>query len=56
MDPEMMADIRGAVNRQAMQHLIKYSVIVVSSAPLLMAYPFVQRHFVKGIMLGSVKG
>ena len=56
IDPEVMSDIRGAVNRQAMQHLIKYAVIVVSSAPLLMAYPFVQRHFVKGIMLGSVKG
>ncbi|MCL2571317.1 MAG: carbohydrate ABC transporter permease [Defluviitaleaceae bacterium] len=56
IDPEMMSDIRGAVNRQAMQHLIKYAVIVVSSAPLLLAYPFVQRHFVKGIMLGSVKG
>ena len=56
MDPEMMADIRGAANRQAMTHLIKYAVIVVSSAPLLIAYPFVQKHFVKGIMLGSVKG
>jgi ABC-type glycerol-3-phosphate transport system permease component len=56
IDPEIMADIRGAVNRQAMTHLIKYAVIVISSAPLLLAYPFVQKHFVKGIMLGSVKG
>jgi multiple sugar transport system permease protein/putative aldouronate transport system permease protein len=56
IDPEIMADIRGAVNRQAMVHLIKYAVIIVSSAPLLIAYPFVQKHFVKGIMLGSVKG
>jgi len=56
IDPEMMADIRGAANRQALQHLLKYAVIVVTSAPLLIAYPFVQRHFVKGIMLGSVKG
>jgi len=56
IDPEIMADIRGAVNRQAMTHLIQYAVIVISSAPLLIAYPFVQKHFVKGIMLGSVKG
>jgi len=55
-DPEMLGDIRGAINRQAMQHLLRYSVIVVTSAPLLIAYPFVQKHFVKGIMLGSLKG
>jgi len=36
--------------------LLKYSVIVVSIALLFIAYPFVQKHFVKGIMLGSVKG
>jgi len=56
IDPEIMSDIRGSVNRQAMTHLIRYAVIVISSAPLLIAYPFVQKHFVKGIMLGSVKG
>jgi multiple sugar transport system permease protein/putative aldouronate transport system permease protein len=56
IDPEMLSDARGAVQRQGMRNLLKYSVIVVSSAPLLMAYPFVQKHFVKGIMLGSLKG
>ncbi|MDO3408930.1 carbohydrate ABC transporter permease [Saccharibacillus sp. CPCC 101409] len=35
---------------------IKYAVIIVSSLPVLIMYPFVQRHFVKGVMIGSVKG
>ena len=35
---------------------IKYSVIVVASAPLLCVYPFVQKYFDKGVMMGSVKG
>lgn len=36
--------------------LLRYAVIVVSSLPLLIAYPFVQKYFEKGVMLGSVKG
>jgi len=35
--------------------LIKYSVMIVSSLPLLIVYPFLQRFFVKGILIGSVK-
>ncbi|MFE0559360.1 carbohydrate ABC transporter permease [Paenibacillus sp. NPDC058910] len=35
---------------------IKYAVIIVSSLPVLLMYPFVQRHFVKGVMIGSIKG
>lgn len=37
-------------------NLLKYSLIIVSSAPLLVAYPFLQKYFEKGVMLGSVKG
>ena len=36
--------------------VIKYCSIIISSAPLLAAYPFVQKSFVKGVMIGSVKG
>ncbi|WMJ89750.1 carbohydrate ABC transporter permease [Anaerocolumna sp. MB42-C2] len=35
---------------------IKYSVIIISSVPILMVYPFVQKYFVKGVMIGSIKG
>ncbi len=43
--------------RQAMRaETIKYSIILVSSLPMLIAYPFVQKFFVKGVMIGSVKG
>lgn len=35
---------------------IKYAVMIVSAAPLLIAYPFLQRFFLKGVMIGSVKG
>lgn len=50
----MDAETMGAV--QGLADLLKYSLIVVSSAPVLMMYPFVQRHFVKGVMIGSIKG
>ena len=36
--------------------LIRYAVIVVSSAPLLILYPFLQKYFDKGVLIGSVKG
>ncbi|MCK9253306.1 MAG: carbohydrate ABC transporter permease [Clostridiales bacterium] len=39
-----------------MQDLIKYALIVVASAPILALYPFVQKYFVKGVMIGSLKG
>lgn len=41
--------------RQVME-LMKYSLIIVSSIPVLVMYPFIQKHFVKGVMIGSIKG
>jgi multiple sugar transport system permease protein/putative aldouronate transport system permease protein len=39
-----------------MRELLKYALIVVSSVPVLIIYPFVQKYFVKGIMIGALKG
>ena len=38
------------------KELIKYAVVVVASIPMLIAYPFVQKYFVTGVMMGSLKG
>ena len=56
MDMDVLPDLRDMASRQGMSNLLKYAVIVVSSAPLLIMYPFVQTYFVKGVMVGSVKG
>ena len=50
IDPEVQ------MKMQHMSMIIKYAVIVVSTAPILCIYPFVQKYFVKGVMIGSVKG
>ena len=39
-----------------MAQAMKYSVIIIASLPMLIAYPFVQKYFVKGMMIGSLKG
>lgn len=49
VDPEIVAEM------QNMQAILKYSMIIVSTVPLFCFYPFTQRHFVKGVMIGSVK-
>ena len=36
--------------------VLKYALIVVATVPILCAYPFAQKYFVKGVMIGSVKG
>lgn len=41
---------------QPPEQSIKMAVIVVSTLPILIVYPFLQKHFAKGVLLGSVKG
>ncbi len=53
MSAETVAEMQRL--RQVME-LMKYSLIIISSIPVLLIYPFIQNHFVKGVMIGSVKG
>lgn len=55
-NPEMTMDVWDAIERAKLAQLIKYGVIIVSSVPLICLYPFVQRFFIKGVMIGSLKG
>jgi multiple sugar transport system permease protein/putative aldouronate transport system permease protein len=56
IDPAMIADARELAAKQGLTDLLKYSVIVVGSVPVMLIYPFVQKYFVKGVMIGAVKG
>ena len=46
---------RVAANRY-LSEMLKYATIIISSLPLMIIYPFIQKYFVKGVMIGSVKG
>jgi ABC-type glycerol-3-phosphate transport system permease component len=54
---EMAAEsIEELMHKQGLADLLKFSLIIVASVPVLMLYPFIQRYFVKGVMLGAIKG
>lgn len=50
IDPEMIR------KNQYLSEMLKYGTIIISTLPLMIIYPFVQKYFVKGVMIGSVKG
>lgn len=56
VDPTMIQDVEALARKQGLADLLKYSVIVVASVPVLCIYPFVQKYFVKGVMIGALKG
>ena len=56
IDLELTGDVIDDEARQGLRELLKFSLIVVASVPVLMMYPFVQKYFVRGVMIGSIKG
>ena len=57
-DPSLVGelDIEEYERRVQMGELLKFSSIVISSIPVIILYPFVQRFFIKGVMIGALKG
>lgn len=49
-DPELMAEM------QKMTEIVKYGMIIIATFPMLILYPFLQKYFVKGVMVGAIKG
>ena len=56
IDPAAMTDPTELLRKQHLRDLLKYALIVAASLPPLLLYPFIQRYFVKGVMIGSLKG
>lgn len=56
INPQLVTSASELLRQQELRELLKYSLIMVAVVPPLIAYPFVQKHFVKGVMIGSLKG
>jgi putative aldouronate transport system permease protein len=54
-DPAL-ADTSRATTVRPPAEVLKMTAIVISTLPIMMVYPFVQRHFIRGVMIGSIKG
>lgn len=52
----MAGDVAGAGDKTSIEISIKSAVIITSTAPIIAVYPFLQRYFVKGMLVGSIKG
>ena len=56
VDMTQVTDASAVSKLQGMSELLKYSTIVVASLPVMLLYPLIQKHLVKGVMIGAVKG
>ncbi|WP_441878882.1 carbohydrate ABC transporter permease [Paenibacillus sp. 2TAB26] len=53
---QMLAAIPGGIGKSVTTQSIKLATMVVTTLPIVIAYPFLQKYFVKGMMIGSIKG
>ncbi|MFC5530919.1 carbohydrate ABC transporter permease [Cohnella yongneupensis] len=53
---QIVGTVGGAINRTVTSQSIKLATMVITTFPIVIAYPFLQKYFVKGLMIGSIKG
>jgi putative aldouronate transport system permease protein len=51
-----VTDAADALEKQGLAESMKYSLMIVSTIPMMLMYPFAQKHFTQGVMIGSIKG
>lgn len=58
LEAAMLDDVlvTSSASTSGLQYIVKYALIVVACLPMMIIFPFVQKHFVKGVMIGAVKG
>ena len=54
LERSLSAEVQATMEKRA--EVMKYSLIVVASLPMMILYPFIQKYFVRGVMIGAVKG
>jgi putative aldouronate transport system permease protein len=52
---DMLMDITDDSIRPGLKELVKYATVVIATLPVLCVYPFLQKYFVKGVMIGAIK-
>jgi len=55
-DTSNMTQSVGDFERNSVSESVKYAIIIVSTLPIMLIYPFIQKNFVKGVMIGAIKG
>ena len=56
VDSAVIGDAAAMDERQRLADMLKFVLIIISCVPMFVVYPFVQKYFVKGVMIGAVKG
>lgn len=56
LEKGVIANDGGGLEDGTVDQALKFATIIVGSLPIIMVYPFLQKHFVKGVLIGSVKG